>query len=150
MPQSFTCLHYHIVFSTKDRRPTIADDICERLYKYIGGSLSENKSRLVAVGGMSDHIHLLASMSKELSISDALRVIKTNSSKWVHETFPKHSAFAWQAGYAAFAVSFSNLDTVRRYIADQEMHHRRVDFKTEFMTLLKRHEIEFEETYLWE
>ena len=150
MPQSFTCLHYHIVFSTKDRRPTIAEDIRERIYKYIAGILNENKSRLIAVGGMPDHVHLLVSVSKELSISDVLRVIKTNSSKWVHESFPQHLAFAWQAGYGAFAVSFSNLDTVKRYIANQETHHRRVDFKTEFMTLLTRHEIEFEEKYLWD
>jgi REP element-mobilizing transposase RayT len=149
MPQSFTCLHYHIVFGTKDRRPMIGDDIRNRLYEYIGGIVSENKSRLVAIGGMPDHVHLLVSVSKELSISDALRLIKTNSSKWVHETFPEHGAFAWQAGYGAFAVSFSNVDAVKRYIADQETHHRRVDFKTEFMTLLKRHEIEFEERYLW-
>src|SRR6516162_1040624 len=113
MPQSFTCLHYHIVFSTKDRRPTIAEDIRERIYKYIAGILNENKSRLIAAGGMPDHVHLLVSVSKELSISDLLRVIKTNSSKWVHESFPQHLAFAWQAGYGAFAVSFSNLDTVK-------------------------------------
>jgi REP element-mobilizing transposase RayT len=138
------------VFSTKDRRPTIAEDIRERIYKYIAGILNENKSRLIAAGGMPDHVHLLVSVSKELSISDLLRVIKTNSSKWVHESFPQHLAFAWQAGYGAFAVSFSNLDTVKRYIANQETHHRRVDFKTEFMTLLTRHEIEFEEKYLWD
>jgi len=150
MPQSFTCLHYHIVFSTKDRRPMIADDIRERLYKYIAGILSESQSRLIAVGGMPDHVHLLVSVSKELAISDVLRVIKTNSSKWVHETCPMHAAFAWQAGYAAFAVSFSNVEAVTRYIADPETHHRRVDFKAEFTTLLKRHEIEFEERYLWE
>src|SRR5262245_26797848 len=106
MPQSFTSLHYHIVFSTKDRRTMISDDIRLRRYKYIGGVLKENKSRLIAIGGMPDHIHLLASVDKELSISAALRLIKTNSSKWVHETFPKYP-FAWQSGYGAFAVSFS-------------------------------------------
>ena len=97
MPQSFTCLHYHIVFSTKDRRPMIGVDIRDRLYEYIGGILVENKSLLVAAGGMPDHIHILASISKERSIADAMRLVKTNSSKWVHETFPKNDSFAWQA-----------------------------------------------------
>ncbi len=99
---------------------------------------------------MPDHIHLLVSIDKELSISSALRLIKTNSSKWVHETFPKHRTFAWQSGYGAFAVSFSRRGTVKQYIANQAVHHRRVDFKKEFVTLLKRHEIEFQEKYLWD
>jgi REP element-mobilizing transposase RayT len=150
MPQSFTCLHYHIVFSTKDRRPMIGDDMRERLHEYIGGILVENKSKLVAAGGMPDHIHLLASISKELSISDAMRLVKTNSSKWVHETFPELESFAWQAGYGAFSVSFSNLDSVKKYIANQAKHHRKVGFKEEFVTLLKRHDIEFGERYLWD
>ena len=107
----------------------IAEDIRERLYKYIGGILDENGSKLLAVGGMPDHIHLLASINKELSISAALRIIKSNSSKWVHETFPQHSAFAWQAGYGAFAVSFSGMAAVKTYLAGQEEHHRRIDFK---------------------
>jgi REP element-mobilizing transposase RayT len=149
MPQSFTSLHYHIVFSTKDRRPMIVDDIRQRLYDYIGGILDENKSKLIAVGGMPDHIHILGSLNKELSISTALRLIKSNSSKWIHETFAKHRAFAWQTGYGAFAVSFSQLDIVKRYIANQANHHRKVDFKQEFETLLKLHKIEFEEQYLW-
>ncbi len=150
MPQSFTCLHYHIVFSTKDRRPLIGDDIRERLYEYIGGILIENKSRLVAAGGMPDHIHLLASISKELSISDAMRLVKTNWSKWVHETFPERGTFGWQAGYGAFSVSFSNLDSVKKYIANQVIHHWKIGFKEEFIALLKRHDISFDERYLWE
>lgn len=148
MPQSFTSLHYHIVFSTKERRAMITEDIRDRLYKYIGGILDENGCKLLAVGGMPDHIHILASINKELSISAAIRLIKSNSSKWVHETFPKHRSFGWQAGYGAFAVSFSNLDAVKKYIANQAAHHGKVDFKEEFVMLLKRHEIKFEERYL--
>jgi REP element-mobilizing transposase RayT len=89
------------------------------LYDYIGGILNENDSKLLAIGGMPDHIHMLASLNKELSVSAALRFIKSNSSKWVHEEFPKHRSFAWQAGYGAFAVSFSNLEAVKKYIANQ-------------------------------
>ena len=150
MPQSFTSLHHPLVFSTKDRRPMIADDIRQRLYDYIGGILDENGSKLLAIGGMPDHIHILASISKELSISTALRLIKSNSSKWVHEEFPIHRSFAWQAEYGAFAVSFSQRKTVKSYLAKQARHHRKVDFKKEFVALLKRHEIEFDERYLWE
>jgi REP element-mobilizing transposase RayT len=150
MPQSFTCLHCHVVFSTKNRQPMIADDFRDRLYAYIGGILDENDSRLIAAGGMPDHVHLLASINKELSISATLRLIKSNSSKWVHETFPEQREFGWQAGYAAFAVSFSKLDTVNVYIANQETHHRTVSFKQEFKTLLTKHEIEFDEKYLWD
>ena len=150
MPQSFTCLHYHIVFSTKNRQPTILEDFRDRLYEYIGGILDKNDSRLIAAGGMHDHMHVLASINKELSISAALRLIKSNSSKWVHETFTEHHEFAWQAGYGAFAVSFSKLDTVKEYIANQERHHRKVTFKQEFKTLLMKHELEFDEKYLWD
>jgi putative transposase len=128
----------------------ITSDIQERLYKYCGGILNENKCKLLAVGGMPDHIHLLASINKELSISAVLRILKSNSSKWVHENFPKHKSFAWQAGYGAFAVSFSGLHTVDAYIANQEEHHRKTDFKKEFLTLLERHEIEYDERYIWD
>ena len=128
----------------------IGDDFRDRLRAYIGGILDENDSRLIAAGGMPDHIHLLASINKELSISAALRLIKSNSSKWVHETFPDHREFGWQAGYGAFAVSFSQLDTVKKYIANQATHHRKVTFKDEFEMLLKKHELEFDEKYLWD
>jgi REP-associated tyrosine transposase len=150
MPQSLTCLNYHVVFSTKDRRDLIVDEFQKDLYKYIGGIFKGMKSKLIAVGGMPDHIHLLGSLHKELSISDALRTIKTNSSKWVHTEYPERRNFAWQAGYAAFSVSFSRMDSVDEYIANQVSHHRRKNFKSELRTLLKKHEIEFDERYLWE
>jgi REP element-mobilizing transposase RayT len=150
MPQSITSLHYHIVFSTKERRSMIADDFRDRLYEYIGGILNENDSKLISVGGMPDHIHVLASINKELSISAALRLIKSNSSKWAHETFPKHRKFGWQAGYGAFAVSYSKLESVKKYIANQEKHHRKSTFKEEFKALLTKHDLNFNEKYLWD
>ena len=94
--------------------------------------------------------NLLASIGKEISISAALRLIKSNSSKWIHEEFPDHREFAWQAGYGAFAVSFSNLNNVDKYIANQEEHHRKVGSSDEFKSLLIRHEIVFDEKYLWD
>jgi REP element-mobilizing transposase RayT len=150
MPQSFTVLHCHIVFSTKNRTPRITADLQPRLYEYLGGILRAENSPLLAVGGMPDHVHLLVSLSKQKSVSDTLRVLKANSSKWVHETFPGMGDFAWQAGYGAFAVSCSNLEKVERYIANQAAHHRTMSFQEEFVALLQRHEIEFEERHLWE
>jgi REP-associated tyrosine transposase len=149
LPQSFTCLHYHLIFSTKQRAPLITPNLQPRLYDYIGGIIRGQDGCLLAAGGMPDHIHLLARLSKEMSVSEALRVIKTNSSKWVHETFPDQHAFAWQIGYAAFCVSYSGLESVKHYIASQAEHHRTVPFQDELRTFLRRHQIEFDERYLW-
>jgi REP element-mobilizing transposase RayT len=150
MPQSFTCLHCHLIFSTKGRAPWLAADLTPRLYEYMGGILRQEKSHLLAAGGTADHVHLLASLSKELSVSDTLRLIKANSSKWIHETFPDQRHFAWQVGYGAFTVSYSHLGHVKRYIASQAEHHRTRTFQEEFIAFLKRHSIEYDERYLWE
>jgi putative transposase len=150
MPQSFTCLHYHLVFSTNNRFPSITLDIQPRLYEYIGGILRAERCILLAAGGMPDHVHLLCSLTKELAVAVALRLIKANSSKWVHETFPQQRSFAWQGGYGAFAVSYSHLDKVKRYIARQGQHHRQTTFQDEFIAFLKRHDIEYDERYLWD
>ena len=150
MPQSFTCLHYHLVFSTKNRLPAITADLQPRLYAYLGGILRSEKSILLAAGGTADHVDLLCSLSKELAVAEALRLLKANSSKWVHETFPQHRSFAWQAGYGAFAVSSSHLDSVKRYIGRQAEHHRRWSFQEEFVAFLRKHRIEFKEQYLWD
>jgi putative transposase len=150
MPQSFTCLHYHLIFSTKNRVPSITADLQKRLDDYIGGLLRSVKGTLLGVGGMPDHVHLLCSLSKQLAVAEALRLIKANSSKWIHETFPKHRSFAWQAGYGAFAVSYSHLESVKRYLARQEDHHGRTTFQQEFLTFLRKHCIEFDDRYLGE
>src|SRR5262245_21754443 len=150
MPQSFACLHYHLVFSTKHRAALITAELQPRLYGYLGGILRANDGCLLAVGGVADHIHLLARLSREVSVAETLRLLKSNSSKWVHETFPLHSAFAWQNGYGAFTVSYSQLELVKAYIANQEEHHRGMSFRDEFRALLRKHDIEFDEQYLWD
>ena len=104
MPQSFTSLHLHIVFSTKDRAPLISPDVQSRLYEYVGGILRAEGCTLIAAGGMSDHVHLLVSLSKQMSVADAVRLVKSNSSKWIHETFADKRDFPCQAGYGAFAA----------------------------------------------
>lgn len=150
MPQSYTCLNYHLVFSTKSRVTQIEPDWQARLYKYIGGVLRAHGGCLLSAGGMPDHIHLLASISKEQAIADALRIIKSNSSGWIHDTLPGQKEFAWQTGYAAFAVSYSNLEKVRKYVLKQKEHHRKKTFKEEFVALLEKHEIDYDKRYLWD
>jgi putative transposase len=150
MPQSFASLHVHIVFSTKSREPLISGDMATRLYDYIGGIVRVRGSVLAAAGGMPDHVHLLCSLGREISVAEALRDIKANSSKWIHETFPSQRGFAWQAGYGAFAVSYSNLPAVKRYIANQAEHHRVKTFQEEFLALLHRHNLQFDQSHLWD
>jgi putative transposase len=150
MPQSFTSLQYHVVFSTKNREPAITADLQTRLYEYFGGMLRSEGGVLLAAGGMPDHVHLLMRLTQKHALADVLRIVKTNSSKWVHESFADKSSFAWQTGYGAFTVSTSVLDTVKDYIDKQETHHRRRDFKSEFRELLRKHGIDFDERYLWD
>ncbi len=150
MPQSYTALYVHAVFSTKNREASITGDLQPRLYEYIGGIVRSHDGRLLAAGGMPDHVHLLLSLGKQQSIADAMRVIKSNSSGWVHETFPDRLKFAWQSGYGAFTVSHSGLDAVTKYIADQEEHHKTQTFQEEFVALLDRHKISYNNRYLWD
>lgn len=150
MPQSFTCLHYHLIVSTKHREPAITPGLRPRLYDYLGGLVRGEGGVLIAAGGMPDHVHLLARLSQQRDVADVLRVVKTNSSKWVHDTFPAAAGFGWQTGCGAFAVSYSNLEVVKAYIAHQEEHHRAMSFQDEFRAFLRKHEIEFDERYLWD
>jgi len=150
MPQSFASLHVHVVFSTSNRAPLIDAELGPRLHDYIGGIVRARGSALVAAGGMPDHVHLLCSLGREISVAEALRDIKANSSKWIHETFPNQRRFAWQAGYGAFAVSYSNVPTVKRYITRQAEHHRTRTFQEEFLALLRRHNLPFDESHLWD
>jgi putative transposase len=147
MPHTFTNLLAHIVFSTKDRMPLIDADVRPRLHAYMGGILRELKTTPLIINGVADHVHLLIGLPPTASVSENLRILKANSSKWLHETYRK--PFAWQSGYGAFSVSQSNVDSVRKYIAGQEEHHRRMSFKDEFISLLRKHNIDFDEAFIW-
>jgi len=140
----------HCVFSTKERRPIITPDLQTRLFQYIGGIARENKMKLIAAGGIADHVHLLISVSRTISISKAMQLIKGGSSKWIHDTFPEHRSFEWQEGYGAFSVSVSSKSKVITYINNQDAHHKKQDFKSEFISFLKRHEIEYDERYVFD
>jgi putative transposase len=149
MPQSFGSLHCHIVFSTKERKSFITPEVQPRLFEYIGGILRNNSSPLIAAGGMPDHMHLLVSLARTVTAADVVRTVKANSSGWMHTEIGLPS-FQWQEGYGAFAVSHSNLDQVKNYLARQAEHHRERDFKEEFLELLRRHELEWDERYVWD
>jgi REP element-mobilizing transposase RayT len=148
MPQSFGCLHFHLIFSTKHRAPTLIGDVPQRLYAYIGGILRDDKGMLLAAGGMPDHVHLLVSLGREASMSDSLRQIKGSSSSWIHDTFPDLSGFAWQTGYSAFSVSYSQLENVKHYLAIQAEHHRTVTFQDELRAFPRKHNLASDEQYM--
>ncbi|PQO28236.1 IS200/IS605 family transposase [Blastopirellula marina] len=150
MPQSFASLYVHLIFSTKNRESWIEDEWSPRLYEYVAGTLRKQNDQLLIGGGMADHIHLLISMSRESSIVDIVRNVKSNSSRWIHENFPGSTGFAWQAGYAAFSVSRSALPEVRQYIENQKQHHTTRTFEEEFLAFLERHELEYDPRYVFD
>jgi putative transposase len=149
MPQSFGSLHCHIVFSTKQRLPQITADIKPRLFEYIGGILRNHSSCLVAAGGIPDHVHLLVSLGRTIAAADVVRLVKSNSSGWIHSELSLPD-FRWQDGYGAFAVSYSNSDQVKIYLTNQEQHHTNKSYQDEFLELLRRHEMEWDERYIWD
>lgn len=149
MPKSYTNLLYHLVFSTRDRRPIITIDRRPRLYEYVGGIIRELGGISLAIGGIDDHMHLLSKLRPDKSLSEVLRVLKCNSTGWMHDVFPDAKDFFWQKGYGAFTVSTSMVPAVSRYIANQEQHHMKRTFRDEFIDLLRVHEVEFDEKYLW-
>lgn len=150
MAGTYTNLLYHLVFSTKHRIPLISKNLEQDLYSYIGGIIRGEGGTLLEISGMSDHVHVLASLKPTKSVSEMLNRIKAKSSKWVNEEKVKMRKFGWQDGYAAFSVSQSQIASVRRYIRDQKKHHLRRSFQDEFRALLEKHGIEHEERYLWD
>ncbi len=146
---SHTRLLVHVIFATKGRAPMLSEDMLARMPPYIAGLLRKENGALLAAGGVADHVHLLVSSPATRAISDLVRDIKANSSRWVHETFPDSRDFAWQSGYGAFSVSESGVDAVRRYLASQEEHHRRVTFQEEYVAFLQRHNVEYDPKWVF-
>lgn len=149
MGSTFSCLFTHIIFSTKHRERLIAPESAERLYAYMGGIIREERCVLLAAGGIPDHVHLLVSLHPTVAVANLLRVLKTNSSSWAHDTLG-FAEFGWQDGYGAFSVSKSAVDQVRAYIANQEEHHRRKTFEEEFIEFLDRHGVEYDPKYVFD
>ena len=149
MPHSFVNALFHCVFSTKDRRRTITSDLQERLWPYLGGIARDKGIKALAVGGVEDHVHVLLSLPSTMDIAKAVQLVKGGSSKWVHDTFPEHRAFAWQTGYGAFRIGISQVADTKRYIARQEEHHRTRTFQEEFTAILQKHGIQCDPRHVW-
>jgi len=147
---SYTKLTYHIIFGTRFRRKTISKEIQERLYEYIGGIVRSKGGHLIEIGGIADHVHLLANFPPTIAVSEMIRDLKANSAKWVNESGMLLDRFEWQKGYSAFTVSTSQVPAVRHYVENQVEHHRTVPFDNEYVALLKRHGIEYDARYLFE
>ena len=148
MPSTHLCLHYHFVFSTKGRQPFIDLAWRGRLHEYLGGVMRCIGAIPEAVGGVADHVHLLAGLRATHRVADVLREVKSASSAWVHDEI-KVDKFAWQSGYGGFTVSPSLVGNVRQYILRQEEHHRRRTFEEEYVELLRLCGVEYDERYLW-
>lgn len=148
MSSSYTNLIYHIIFSTKDRRPIITDAYQSRLYDYLGGTIRGLGGISLALNGMEDHVHLLAKLRPDRALSDVLRELKANASGWMHDVFPELKDFSWQRGYGAFTVSQSQVEEVRKYIAAQQEHHRKQSFRDEFIRFLQANGVEYDERYI--
>lgn len=150
MPQSLINQMLHCVFSTKERRKIISPELAERLYPYFGGIAREHKMKILAVGGMSDHIHLLISLPSTISVSKAMQLLKGGSSKWIHDTFPEHRLFEWQRGYGAFSIGVSDLPRTIAYIKNQPEHHRQRTFEEEYLAFVQKNGIEYDERYIFD
>ena len=148
MPSTHLSLHYHIVFSTKDRHPFIADDWRKRLHKYLGGLVRAADGIPEAIGGTVDHVHLLVGLRATHSLASFVQDIKQTSSRWIHETIGVKN-FTWQPGYGAFTVSVSNCDAAKEYIVGQAEHHRTKSFQEEYVLFLKKYHVEYDEKFLW-
>ncbi len=149
MAATLTNLVFHIVFSTKERQPLIRETFRDELEKYMSGIVRNEGGVTLGIGGMPDHIHVIAKFKPDRSVADMVRLIKANSSKWVNENHGQSGRFAWQAGYGAFSVSLSQLDALRDYVANQKSHHASRSFQEEYLEFLNKHGIEFDQRYVW-
>ncbi|HXI25773.1 MAG TPA: IS200/IS605 family transposase [Pyrinomonadaceae bacterium] len=141
---SFVSCLMHCVFSTKERRRLITPETQQRLYPYLGGIARGNKMKALSIGGVEDHVHVLVSIPSTLSISKSMQLLKGNSSKWIHETFPNQRLFEWQEGYGAFSVAISGVEDTTNYIQSQKEHHAKHSFTRELIAFLDKHGIKYE------
>ena len=149
MAQSLAKLLVHVVYSTKNRTPLLSSVIHPKLYAYMVGILNTLNCVTLAINGTEDHIHVLVSMSRNISAAKMVEDMKRGSSRWIKEQGENFRHFSWQNGYGIFSVSESRAAQVVEYIKTQEEHHRKLPFQEEFRQLLKKHGIEFDERYVW-
>ena len=151
MPQSLAKILIHVVFSTKERRPLLRDQaLREELHRYLGGILVNHGCPPLIIGGVEDHVHILATLGRTITAADMVKEVKRGSSLWLKTKSPDLHGFAWQNGYGIFSIGSSQIDAVRQYIAGQEEHHRKISFQDEFRELLRKYAMEFDERYVWD
>jgi REP-associated tyrosine transposase len=151
MPQSLCQIYLHVVFSTKNRARFLQDrDRRGLVHGYLAGTCKNLESPSLQVGGVEDHVHVLCRLAKMLSVSDLVRELKRESSKWIKELAPDLASFAWQNGYAAFSISPSHVEQLKEYIANQEAHHQTESFQDEMRRLFAKYAIEYDERYVWD
>jgi putative transposase len=151
VPQSLANILVHTVFSTQDRQPFLRDeDLRGELHRYLGGILANLGCAPITIGGTEDHVHILNTLARTCDPASMIKEMKRGSSLWLKTKSPELKNFAWQSGYGIFSVGYSQVDSVKTYIAGQEEHHRKISFQDEFRELLKRHALAFDERYIWD
>ena len=150
MGQSLAKNVIHLIFSTKDRRLLLDDSVRDSLHAYLAGIFKEQDSPCLAINSIADHVPILFSLNKNAALSEVIMQIKKGSSRWIKTQGPQYADFGWQNGFGAFSVSQSSIANVREYIANQAAHHRKVTFQEELRAFLKRHQVAYDERYLWE
>lgn len=151
MSQSLSSVYLHLVFSTKGREPWLQDPVLRaECYAFLGGVSKQLDCPPVIVGGVADHVHLLARFGRGVTQSDWVKELKRVSSRWIKERGGRMAGFAWQGGYGVFSVSASALEHVEKYIQNQEEHHRKMTFQDEFRKFLQKHRVEWDERYVWD
>jgi putative transposase len=151
MPQSLGRLYVHLVFSTKDRAPFLANEqVRGDCHGYLAGICKQRRSPSLIIGGVEDHVHVLCMLSREECVAVLIRELKRESSKWIKTRGLEFGSFHWQNGYGAFSVSPSHVEALKKYIANQEEHHRKEPFQDEFRRLLRKYGIEYDERYVWD
>jgi REP element-mobilizing transposase RayT len=142
-------LLYHVVFSTKNRDRIIFDSFRERLYEYAGGIVRSKGGRLLSIGGTQDHLHIAVKLKPTEAVSKTIGELKGNLSKWINDNKFLNGYFSWQAGYAAFSVSESQVGELIAYIETQQEHHRVKSFKEELIAILEKHQISYDPVLIW-
>lgn len=149
MATTLTKLLIHFVFSTKNRLPLITPDIEPRLHTYMSGIAKNHKSFVIAINGTEDHVHMLISLAKTMTVAELMENIKGDSSRWIKDQGAEFADFHWQEGYAAFSVGESAVEQVTQYIQNQKLHHRRTSYQEELVMFLKKYHMEYDERYIW-
>jgi len=150
MANTFSQIYIQTVFAVSERESLIKPDFKEDLYKYITGIVTNQGQKLIAINGMPDHVHILIGLKPAMALADLVREIKSDSTNFINKEKLVHGRFSWQEGYGAFSYGHSQLDRIIRYIQNQERHHQRPSFKDEYMTLLRKFDIAFEEKYVFQ